>query len=254
MASPLVDQSQTSAPNHANGRPHASASTAGLPRAGSSADARLTAHWTQRVDLGARDTSESCEGDVCLLRSLRPFWPAPQSGEESAGRRPHGLRCGSVDVTGSERSSCIPMVARLAKTVITTLTDDIDGATKDVATYRFGWLGRDYEVDLSAKNFKAFDAAIAPYVQAGRIQPRGTTTKTSKSTDREYDLPALREWAASQAIELPQRGASPKPSSPSTWRGSPITVKRRANASSRRSRTRVPAPARRHSRTPRSGV
>ena len=92
--------------------------------------------------------------------------------------------------------------------MITTLTDDIDG-TKDVSTYRFGWLGRDYEVDLSAKNFKAFDAAIAPYVNAARIQPRGSTTKTARSADREYDLPALREWAASQGITLPQRGAHP---------------------------------------------
>ena len=98
----------------------------------------------------------------------------------------------------------------MAKTVITTLTDDLDGGTKDVATYRFGWLGRDYEVDLSAKNFKAFDAAIAPYVQAGRIQPRGTASRASKSTEREYDLPALREWAASQGIELPQRGRIPQ--------------------------------------------
>ena len=102
------------------------------------------------------------------------------------------------------------MVARMAKTVITTLTDDIDGGTKDVSTYRFGWLGRDYEVDLSAKNFKAFGAAIAPYLQAGRIQPRGTASRTSKSTDREYDLPALREWAATEGIELPQRGRIPQ--------------------------------------------
>ena len=98
----------------------------------------------------------------------------------------------------------------MAKTVITTLTDDIDGGTKEVSKYRFGWLGRDYEVDLSAKNFKAFDAAIAPYLQAGRIQPRGTAPRTSKSTDREYHLPALRVWAASEGIELPQRGRIPQ--------------------------------------------
>jgi hypothetical protein len=98
----------------------------------------------------------------------------------------------------------------MAKNVITTLTDDLDGGTKDVSTYRFGWLGREYEVDLSAKNFKAFEAAIAPYVNAGRIQPRGAATRASKTMDREYDLPALREWAASQGIELPQRGRIPQ--------------------------------------------
>src|SRR5690348_2041662 len=98
----------------------------------------------------------------------------------------------------------------MAKNVITTLTDDVDGGTKDVSTYRFGWLGRDYEVDLSARNFKAFEAALAPYVNAARIQPRTTTSKATKSMDREYDLPALREWASSQGIELPQRGRIPQ--------------------------------------------
>ena len=67
---------------------------------------------------------------------------------------------------------------------------------------------------VSAKNFKAFGAAIAPYLQAGRIQPRGTASRTSKSTDRDYDLPALREWAATEGIELPielpQRGRIPQ--------------------------------------------
>ena len=94
------------------------------------------------------------------------------------------------------------------KTVITT-SDDLDGSTKEVSTYHFGWLGRDYEIDLGPKSFKAFDAAMAPYVTAGRIEARQATTRT-KPGDREYSIVELREWAAANGINVPSRGRIPQ--------------------------------------------
>jgi len=45
--------------------------------------------------------------------------------------------------------------------------DDLDGS-KAVQTVRFGLDGKSYEIDLSAKNARALDRALAPYVAAAR--------------------------------------------------------------------------------------
>ena len=98
----------------------------------------------------------------------------------------------------------------MAKTTVVTTTDDIDGSSKDVSTYKFGFLGRDYEIDLSAKNFKAFEAALAPYVSAGRIQRRQGASKAASSRARDWDIGELRVWAAANNIDVPTRGRIPQ--------------------------------------------
>jgi hypothetical protein len=102
-----------------------------------------------------------------------------------------------------------PYDPAMAKTTVVITTDDLDGSTRDVSTYRFGWLGRDYEIDLSAKNYKAFEAALAPYVGAGRIQPRSGSKTSPATAGRDYDLNELRAWAAANDIEIPSRGRIP---------------------------------------------
>jgi len=97
----------------------------------------------------------------------------------------------------------------MAKTTVVTTTDDIDGSTKNVQTYRFGCLGRDYEIDLSAKNFKGLEAALAPYVSAGRSQRRSAASKAPVSSRRDFDITELRTWAKANRIKIPSRGRIP---------------------------------------------
>src|SRR4051794_37683623 len=109
----------------------------------------------------------------------------------------------------------------MAKTVIATLTDDIDGGTKDVSTYGFGWLGRDYEVDLSAKNSK-------PSTRPSR---RTFRRRASNPAERHRGLPrrpiastTCRRYAdgrRQKGSKCRSEGASLKPSSPSTWESNP---------------------------------
>jgi len=55
----------------------------------------------------------------------------------------------------------------MAKETITRLTDDLDGSGA-TTTVRFSWEGVGYEIDLSAGNAQSFQAAVEPYLMAGR--------------------------------------------------------------------------------------
>ncbi|MEV5068859.1 Lsr2 family protein [Microbacterium sp. LMI12-1-1.1] len=48
------------------------------------------------------------------------------------------------------------------------LVDDIDGSEEDVRTVTFALENRLYEVDLSPANAEALEAALRPYLDAGR--------------------------------------------------------------------------------------
>ena len=55
----------------------------------------------------------------------------------------------------------------MAKTMIVTTTDDIDGS-KGAQTVAFTFDGTSYEIDLSKKNATALAKALQPYIDAGR--------------------------------------------------------------------------------------
>ncbi len=61
------------------------------------------------------------------------------------------------------------------KKTITVLVDDIDGTEGDtVQALRFAIDGTAYDIDLAPANRAAFDAALKPYVKAGRqVRRRG---------------------------------------------------------------------------------
>ena len=60
----------------------------------------------------------------------------------------------------------------MAKTVIVTLTDDIDGGDAD-ETVRFALDGTSYEIDLSAANATKLRGALGPYVDKARVDGGG---------------------------------------------------------------------------------
>jgi Lsr2 len=74
-------------------------------------------------------------------------------------------------------------VARKVQTIVQ-LEDDIDGGKAD-RTITFAWDGTSYEIDLSNKNARAFEKAVAVYVDhARRVRgARGTRARSGKRAD-----------------------------------------------------------------------
>jgi Lsr2 len=62
------------------------------------------------------------------------------------------------------------MATRIERIVV----DDLDAGTDGVGTYRFGLDGVEYEIDLSEPNLQRLRAALAPFISAGRRQPKHT--------------------------------------------------------------------------------
>ena len=104
--------------------------------------------------------------------------------------------------------TAVRSVDAMAKTTVVVITDDLDGSTIDVSTYKFGFLGCHYEIDLGPTSYKAFEAALAPYVKAGRHRARQTTSE-QRPDDRGYDPAELRVWAAANSIAIGSRGRIP---------------------------------------------
>lgn len=98
----------------------------------------------------------------------------------------------------------------MAKETIIQLFDDINGG-EAVTTIQFAWDGSAYEIDLNAKNAKAFEQAIAPYVASARrltAARRGPSKKTAVASAK-HDLTAVRAWAAKNGHKIAARGRIP---------------------------------------------
>lgn len=89
----------------------------------------------------------------------------------------------------------------MATRVHYTVVDDLDANTDGVATYRFALEGVEYEIDLSEENLGRLRAALAPFITAGRRQPKSkATVQRGRSADA-----AVRGWWAThqQDLKLP---------------------------------------------------
>lgn len=99
----------------------------------------------------------------------------------------------------------------MAKQVQITLTDDLSGG-EATATVPFSYRGQSYEIDLNDKNATAFDKAMEKWTEKARKPeraPRGPGRPRGSSNakpEREFNMAALREWAAENDIKLPARG------------------------------------------------
>ena len=98
----------------------------------------------------------------------------------------------------------------MAQQTTVLLTDDIDG-TKAVETVSFGLDGKQYQIDLGAKNAKNLRQAVAAYIEAGRkVRPssgtRVATSKATKAPSGSADLAAIRAWANENGITVASRG------------------------------------------------
>jgi Lsr2 len=101
----------------------------------------------------------------------------------------------------------------MAKSVVTQYSDDLDGS-KAQGTVQFSYAGAAYEIDLSAKNAKAFEKALTPYLTAAR-KVRTPATRTTRRTGRTSTAPSknnlaeVRAWAQSNGYTVANRGRIP---------------------------------------------
>jgi hypothetical protein len=99
----------------------------------------------------------------------------------------------------------------MARKVVTTLTDDIDGSEAK-ETITFSWKGYAYEIDLSSRNVAKFDKAILPFVDAARRIGRAGSGKASSGRTRSaagragHDSAAVRAWALENGYDVTARG------------------------------------------------
>jgi nucleoid-associated protein Lsr2 len=100
----------------------------------------------------------------------------------------------------------------VAKTVITQVTDDLDGST-GAETISFAYRGTTYEIDLGRRNANAFDKMMKPYLDAARkvTAARGGRRGSSNGhrTSRRSsagEIASIREWARGQGYSVSDRG------------------------------------------------
>lgn len=99
----------------------------------------------------------------------------------------------------------------MARQVITTLIDDLDGG-KAEETVTFAFEGATYEIDLSGKNALKFRKALEPYIAAGTKVGRGGVVRSatrparSSSAANREENSAIRAWAKAQGKDISERG------------------------------------------------
>lgn len=98
----------------------------------------------------------------------------------------------------------------MAKKVITTLVDDLDGTQIDEGkgeTVRFSLDGTNYEIDLTTGNARALRDSFERYINAGRQVTARRGSGGSRNSKEE--LAAMRKWANENGFEVSDRGRVP---------------------------------------------
>lgn len=100
----------------------------------------------------------------------------------------------------------------MARREVVVLTDDLDGSeATDIETVVFGFDGAQYEIDLTAKNRAGLEKALTPYLEKARKAGKSVSTvqKARAAANRDYDPKAVRVWAQSNKVDVPERGRIP---------------------------------------------
>ena len=98
----------------------------------------------------------------------------------------------------------------MAQKVNIVLIDDID-QTDAEETVTFGLDGKEYAIDLNAKNAAALRDALAPYVGHARPVSGGSRRRTSGSSTKSAAgggtaASEIRAWARDNGFDVPERG------------------------------------------------
>jgi hypothetical protein len=106
----------------------------------------------------------------------------------------------------------------MARRVITTLIDDLDGKKAD-RTVEFSLDGSSYTIDLSETNAgklrKALDPFIAAGTRMGRSSPRGGVRTvrggpTARPAGSRDENKLIRDWAVQNGHQISERGRIPQ--------------------------------------------
>jgi len=117
-----------------------------------------------------------------------------------SGGRSH--RAGTVHVPGAA------LEVEVAQRVIVTLEDDLSGGPAD-ETIRFAFGGAEYEIDLTAKNAKAFRKALAPFLEHARKAGRSQSRRPGRAAASRPRSGDIRAWANDHGIAVSARGRIP---------------------------------------------
>lgn len=97
----------------------------------------------------------------------------------------------------------------MAKETITIVKDDLDGS-ENAKSYKFGWQGDQYEIDLSEDNAKELENFLGKYINAAakvtNRLPRGEKSSYSNPAADKAELRAIRAWAQEQGLQVAPRG------------------------------------------------
>jgi nucleoid-associated protein Lsr2 len=96
----------------------------------------------------------------------------------------------------------------MATKTLVQLTDDLDPSLEATDTVRFALDNTEYEIDLSDEHINELRSAFDKYIQHGRKVGRrqGIAASAQQSSGRRTDLAQVRQWAASNGVELSTRG------------------------------------------------
>jgi hypothetical protein len=106
----------------------------------------------------------------------------------------------------------------MARQVITTLIDDLDGKPAD-RTVEFSLDGASYTIDLSDANAGKLRKALDPFISAGTRVGRGGTgrgpgrpaaTGTGRAGNDRDQNRQIREWAVANGHSVSERGRIPQ--------------------------------------------
>lgn len=99
----------------------------------------------------------------------------------------------------------------MAQKVLIRLVDDLDGSEAS-QTVQFGLDGTSYEIDLNDENAGRLRQSLAEFVSSGRsVKKAGKSSKPKSPTSktRVDDPKAIRSWAKTKGIDVPDRGRVP---------------------------------------------
>ena len=98
----------------------------------------------------------------------------------------------------------------VAQKVARKLVDDLDGSPAAV-TVRFGYNGRDYEIDLSEEHTAELEEFFAPYLEHARRAGGGGRAGRGQRQPRQtrQDTEAIRRWARDHGYQVSDRGRLP---------------------------------------------
>src|SRR6185436_9462374 len=104
----------------------------------------------------------------------------------------------------------------MARQVITTLIDDLDGKKAD-RTVEFSLDCINYTIDLSEANAGKLRKALDPYINAGTRLGRGSAgripvrrTAPSRTAGSRDENRSIREWAVANGHQISERGRIPQ--------------------------------------------